>query len=91
MHVYLATGKVTVTSQQPISTDKIREVVEEAGYCFALLNACAPRSPTPAPSERGHLTERSRATASGQRPDSAPEKPLPEPEPQRGRPPQEQR
>ncbi len=30
--VDLATGKVTVTSEQPVSTDKIREAVEEAGY-----------------------------------------------------------
>ena len=30
--VDLATGKVTVSSEQPVSTDKIREAVEEAGY-----------------------------------------------------------
>ncbi len=30
-----ATGKVTVTSEQPVSTDKIREAVEEAGYTLA--------------------------------------------------------
>ncbi len=30
--VDLGTGKVTVTSEQPVSTDKIREAVEEAGY-----------------------------------------------------------
>jgi copper ion binding protein len=33
--VDLATGKVTVTSEQPVSTDKIREAVEEAGYTLA--------------------------------------------------------
>lgn len=33
--VALATGKVTVTSEQPVSTDKIREAVEEAGYTLA--------------------------------------------------------
>jgi copper chaperone len=33
--VDLATGKVAVTSEQPISTDKIREAVEEAGYTLA--------------------------------------------------------
>jgi copper ion binding protein len=33
--VDLATGKVTVTSEQPISTDKIRAAVEEAGYALA--------------------------------------------------------
>jgi copper chaperone len=33
--VDLATGKVTVSSEQPISTDKIREAVEEAGYTLA--------------------------------------------------------
>ena len=30
--VDLATGTVTVSSEQPVSTDKIREAVEEAGY-----------------------------------------------------------
>ena len=30
--VDLATGKVTVASEQPVSADKIREAVEEAGY-----------------------------------------------------------
>jgi copper chaperone len=33
--VDLATGHVTVTSEQPVSTDKIREAVEEAGYTLA--------------------------------------------------------
>lgn len=33
--VDLATGKVTVASEQPVSTDKIREAVEEAGYTLA--------------------------------------------------------
>ena len=33
--VDLATGTVTVTSEQPISTHKIREAVEEAGYTLA--------------------------------------------------------
>ncbi len=33
--VDLATGKVTVTSEQPVSTDKVREAVEEAGYTLA--------------------------------------------------------
>jgi copper ion binding protein len=33
--VDLATGNVTVTSEQPVSTDKIREAVEEAGYTLA--------------------------------------------------------
>jgi copper chaperone len=33
--VDLATGEVTVTSEQPVSTDKIREAVEEAGYTLA--------------------------------------------------------
>jgi copper chaperone len=33
--VDLATGHVTVTSQQPVSTDEIREAVEEAGYTLA--------------------------------------------------------
>ena len=30
--VDLATGRVTVTSDQPVSTDKIHDAVEEAGY-----------------------------------------------------------
>ena len=30
--VDLATGTVTVTSEQRVSTDEIREAVEEAGY-----------------------------------------------------------
>ena len=33
--VDLATGRVTVTSDQPVSTDKIRDAVEEAGYRLA--------------------------------------------------------
>ena len=33
--VDLATGKVTVSSEQPVSTNKIREAVEEAGYTLA--------------------------------------------------------
>ena len=33
--VDLATGTVAVTSEQPISTDTIREAVEEAGYTLA--------------------------------------------------------
>jgi copper chaperone len=33
--VDLANGKVTVTSEQPVRTDKIREAVEEAGYTLA--------------------------------------------------------
>jgi copper chaperone len=33
--VDLAAGKVAVTSDQPISTDRIREAVEEAGYTLA--------------------------------------------------------
>lgn len=33
--VDLATGKVTVTSERPVSTDEIREAVEEAGYTLA--------------------------------------------------------
>jgi copper ion binding protein len=33
--VDLATGKVTVTSEQPTSSEHIREAVEEAGYTFA--------------------------------------------------------
>ncbi len=33
--VDLATGTVTVTGEQPVSTDKIREAVEEAGYTLA--------------------------------------------------------
>ncbi|MCZ2825858.1 MULTISPECIES: heavy-metal-associated domain-containing protein [unclassified Modestobacter] len=33
--VDLATGTVTVTSEQPVSTDKISEAVEEAGYTLA--------------------------------------------------------
>ncbi|MBM7806015.1 copper chaperone CopZ [Geodermatophilus bullaregiensis] len=33
--VDLATGKVTVISEQPVDTDKIREAVEEAGYTLA--------------------------------------------------------
>ena len=33
--VDLATGTVTVTSEQRVSTDEIREAVEEAGYTLA--------------------------------------------------------
>ena len=33
--VDLATGRVTVTSQQPVRTDTIREAVAEAGYTLA--------------------------------------------------------
>ena len=33
--VDLATGRVTVTSEQPVSTDKVREAVAEAGYALA--------------------------------------------------------
>jgi copper ion binding protein len=33
--VDLATGRVTVTSEQPVSSDTIREAVEEAGYTLA--------------------------------------------------------
>ena len=33
--VDLATGKVTVTSDQPVSTQQIREAVTEAGYTLA--------------------------------------------------------
>ena len=33
--VDLASGRVTVTSEQPVSTDKIREAVEEAGSTLA--------------------------------------------------------
>ncbi|MCW2578921.1 MAG: Copper-transporting ATPase [Blastococcus sp.] len=33
--VDLPTGKVTVSSERPVSTDKIREAVEEAGYTLA--------------------------------------------------------
>ena len=33
--VDLPTGKVTVTSEQPVSTGTIREAVEEAGYTLA--------------------------------------------------------
>ena len=33
--VDLATGEVTVISEQPVDTDKIREAVEEAGYTLA--------------------------------------------------------
>jgi copper ion binding protein len=30
--VDLAIGEVTVTSEQPVGTDRVREAVEEAGY-----------------------------------------------------------
>ena len=33
--VDLATGRVTVTSEQPVSADEVREAVEEAGYSLA--------------------------------------------------------
>ena len=33
--VDLATGTVTVASEQPVSTDQVREAVEEAGYALA--------------------------------------------------------
>jgi copper ion binding protein len=33
--VDLATGKVTVTSERPVSSDLVREAVEEAGYSLA--------------------------------------------------------
>ena len=33
--VDLATGRVTVTSEQPVSPETIREAVEEAGYALA--------------------------------------------------------
>ena len=33
--VDLATGKVTVTSEQPVDNDEIRGAVEEAGYTLA--------------------------------------------------------
>ena len=35
VHVDLTTGKVTVSSDQPVDTAKIREAVEEAGYSLA--------------------------------------------------------
>jgi copper chaperone len=31
----LTTGRVTVTSEQPVSTDELREAVEEAGCTLA--------------------------------------------------------
>ena len=33
--VDLATGTVTVTSEQPVSTDEVRAAFEEAGYTLA--------------------------------------------------------
>jgi copper ion binding protein len=33
--VDLTTGRVVVTSEHPVDTDKIREAVEEAGYTLA--------------------------------------------------------
>ena len=33
--VDLGTGTVTVTSEQPVGTDRLREAVEEAGYTLA--------------------------------------------------------
>lgn len=35
VQVDLATGNVRVTSAQPLSTEKVREAVEEAGYALA--------------------------------------------------------
>ncbi len=35
VEVDLASGKVSITSERPVSTDKIREAVEEAGYTLA--------------------------------------------------------
>ena len=35
VEVDLARGMVSVTSERPVSTDKIREAVEEAGYTLA--------------------------------------------------------
>ncbi|MCF0096797.1 heavy-metal-associated domain-containing protein [Micromonospora sp. MH99] len=32
VQVNLATGRVTVTSEQPVATDSIRAAVDEAGY-----------------------------------------------------------
>ena len=33
--VDLTSGRVTVTSEQPVSTEQVREAVEEAGYSLA--------------------------------------------------------
>ena len=33
--VDLTSGRVTVTAEQPVSTDDVREAVEEAGYALA--------------------------------------------------------
>jgi copper chaperone len=33
--VDLTTGRVTVTSELPVSTDQVREAIEEAGYTLA--------------------------------------------------------
>jgi copper ion binding protein len=35
VEVDLARGKVSVTSERPVSTDEVREAVEEAGYTLA--------------------------------------------------------
>jgi copper chaperone CopZ len=35
VHVDLASGQVRVTSEQPLSTEQVREAVEEAGYSLA--------------------------------------------------------
>jgi copper chaperone len=35
VEVELASGKVSITSERPVSTDKIREAIEEAGYTLA--------------------------------------------------------
>jgi copper chaperone CopZ len=35
VHVDLASGKVRVTSEQPVSTEQVRKAVEEAGYSLA--------------------------------------------------------
>ena len=35
VQVDLASGQVRVTSEQPLSTEQVREAVEEAGYSLA--------------------------------------------------------
>ena len=35
VQVDLASGQVRVTSEQPVSTEQVREAVEEAGYSLA--------------------------------------------------------
>jgi copper ion binding protein len=42
--VDLTSGRVTVTSEQPVSTEQVREAVEEAGYTLASLTAALRRS-----------------------------------------------